>query len=99
VAARLRGTVDEEEDQQRQEGREDGVQWAREYATAKELRDMAGDFLPGEGGDFDAPHTIVEFFSTKDGVNLISVRHQDDAYWRGFVDGAEEVFEAVGPLL
>jgi len=99
VVARLRGTVNEEEQEMREQGREDGIEWARKYATARELRDFAGDFMVGEGGDFEAPHSIVDFFGAKDGELLISVGHQDDAYWRGFQAGASEVLDAVGPLL
>jgi hypothetical protein len=99
VVARLRGTVNEEEQEMRQQGREDGIEWARKYATARELRDLAGDFMVGEGGDFEAPHSIVDFFGAKDGELLISVRHQDDAYWHGFQVGASEVLDAVRPLL
>ena len=99
VAARLRGTIDEEDAEQEREGREDGIQWAREYASARELQEIAGDFMPGDGGDFEAPHSIVHFFGAKDGQNVISVRHQNEPYWHGFVAGAGEVFERLRLLL
>jgi hypothetical protein len=51
-------------------GREDGLAWASEFATAGELRDL---------------------------VNLSE--RADGPHWRGFVDGAEEVLDAAGPLL
>jgi post-segregation antitoxin (ccd killing protein) len=99
VAARLRSTLDEEELMQEQEGRTDGATWAREYATAAELRWLVEHFEPGRGGDFDHSHSITAFFSAKDREHVTSVGHQDNAYWHGFVDGARGVLEAVEPLL
>jgi post-segregation antitoxin (ccd killing protein) len=93
VAERLRGTIDEEERQHREEGREDGIAWAREYATARELEDMAS--YDGSGGAFQ-DHSLVDFLSSKDGQNYVSIRVEiEDPYWGGFIDGAGEVWEAV----
>jgi post-segregation antitoxin (ccd killing protein) len=101
VARRLRATIDDEEQEQRQEGHADGVAWAREYATAAELRYIAAEFEPGRGGDFQAEDcpSIVDFFGAKDNQAVISVRHEDTPYWHGFVGGATEVLEAVEKLL
>ena len=49
-----RTSVDEAEEYRR--GREDGSAWAREYATADELRDLVQNFEPGAGSAFDNPH-------------------------------------------
>jgi post-segregation antitoxin (ccd killing protein) len=99
VAARLRATMDEEEAEEEVEGRSDGIAWAREYATARELRELVEDFEPGRGGDFGDGHSLLDFSGAKHGEVVISVGHEDNAYWRGFVDGAEEVYRAVTPLL
>ncbi|MEJ7787362.1 MAG: type II toxin-antitoxin system CcdA family antitoxin, partial [Solirubrobacteraceae bacterium] len=102
VATRLRATISEEGAVQEREGFEDGVRWAREWATASELREIV-QWSPGDGGDFERPHTIVDYFSSKLGENVVSVGSRPDegeyAYWDGFVRGAEEVLEKVEPLL
>jgi len=102
VATRLRATISEEEAVQKREGFEDGAAWAREWATASELREIV-QWSPGDGGDFLKGHTIADFFSAKEGENVISVGSRPDegpyAYWDGFVRGAEEVLEKVEPLL
>src|SRR5262245_26746341 len=95
VAARLRATQEEEDQGELAEGRDDGRTWARLYATKRELTEIVGDFVPGDGGDFGSDHSLAHFMGVKDGQNVISVRHQDDPYWRGFVAGATEVWEAV----
>jgi post-segregation antitoxin (ccd killing protein) len=102
VAARLRSTIDEEDTQKRAEGHEDGVTWAREWATARELEEIAG---PWDGTMvFDGDHTLVGFMSAKNGQNYVEIRIDNDdpatnSYWDGFSDGATEVYEAVQPLL
>lgn len=101
VAARLNATIDAEDVEQRHDGREDGIAWAREYATASELRWIVDAFEPGTGGDFERESfdSMLDFVSAKEGTWALSWRHEDNAYWRGFVAGAEEVLEAVRPLL
>jgi post-segregation antitoxin (ccd killing protein) len=98
VAARLRDTLDEEEAEQGREGHQDGVAWARRYATATELRWIARDFEPGRGGDIQEG-TLLEFFSDKEGRHMVSLHPELGAYWLGFIEGAGEVLEAVEPLL
>jgi post-segregation antitoxin (ccd killing protein) len=98
VAARLNDTIAEEEREQQREGHDDGVKWAREYATATELRHIAEDLE--RDGQFDSTHSVTRFLGDKDHQNLISRRHEEgDAYWYGFSAGADEVLDAVGPLL
>jgi hypothetical protein len=74
VTAGLNATADDQETEEYQRGRGEGITWACDYATAAELRDLV-EFKPGTGGYFD------------------------DAHWRGFIAGAGEVLDAVGPLL
>ncbi len=98
VAERLRNTIDEEDRGMRQEGYNDGVAWAREYATADELQYVAQDFDP-DRDRFDGDHSIVAFVAARDGENVISVGAEPGPYWDGFADGAREVFGQVRPLL
>ena len=56
VAAWLNATADDQEADEYQRGRGDGIVWASDYATADELRDLVENFKPGRGGDFDNPH-------------------------------------------
>lgn len=89
-----RRAVDEREAKERQRGRGDGIAWARDYATAAELRDVVENFEPGRGGDFDGDHSLCDFASDKERTKTVSVPHCDDGFWRGFVAGAEEVMDA-----
>jgi post-segregation antitoxin (ccd killing protein) len=100
VAERLNATIDGEDAVSYQEGREDGIEWAREHATASELRWLVTKFEPGSGSDFQGDHSLIAFESAKHGKNVISVRHEEgNPYWHGFIDGAREVLNAVEPLL
>jgi hypothetical protein len=56
VAARLNATAEDQEAEEYRTGRGEGIVWARDYATADELRDLVENFEPGQGGDFDNPH-------------------------------------------
>jgi len=104
VAARLNATIAEEDQERLREGHADGVKWAREYATAAELRFVAEDVEPGRGSEItgaDLP-TLIAFMADKEGENVISARPTDAAdgfYWFGFIEGASEVWTAVSPLL
>lgn len=99
VVERLRETIEKEDHMARKDGYNDGVEWARKYATADELRHIVVDWEPGVGGDLE-DHTIVPFTASKTGDNFVSVRHEEgSAYWLGFVDGASKVYEQVAPLL
>ena len=99
VAARLNATVDDQEAEEYRRGRGDGIAWARDYATADELRDVVENFEPGRGDAFDRDHSLAQFTSDKEQTRAARVRHEDSPHWRGFVAGAEEVLDAVGPLL
>ena len=89
-----RAAAEEREAKEYRRGRGDGIAWARDYATADELRDLVENFEPGRGGDFDADHSLCDFASDKDRTKTVSVPHHDDPFWRGFVAGAEEVMDA-----
>lgn len=97
VAARLRGTVDE--DRQRfEDGHADGLSWARNLATVTELRNLAqetvGRYLELRN------HTLVEFLRAQQSMDAESVTVDlDDPYWKGFRAAATDVWEAVHPLL
>jgi glutamate synthase (NADPH/NADH) small chain len=74
-------------------GRGDGIAWARDYATADELRALVENFEPGRGGHFDSGHSLCDFTSDKEQRNAVSVPHDDNPHWRGFVAGAEEILD------
>jgi len=104
VAARLRGTINEEEAVDAKNGYADGTDWARNFATASELREFTGLEDLDQGGDLQRggilpDHSILDFMSSKDGENVFSVSIEENPYWRGFVDGASKVLEQVEPLL
>lgn len=103
VVQRLRGTIHEQEAEDQRAGYDDGVLWARRYATASELRYIARSFEPGNDDEFYAEHmsTIVDFVDqeTQPSAPVTVVRSKDSPYWHGFADGAGEVWAAVEKLL
>lgn len=95
VARRLRGTVDADKQARLAEGREDGIVWAKEYASVRDLAQLAD-------GESDGIHpqslSLIAFKSAQVGQAVISVDidlDDDEAYWDGFMRGAMEVWEAV----
>lgn len=99
VAARLRSTVDAREKSERERGRRDGIDWAKDHATADDLANLAD----GESDGLN-PHSpsLIEFTSAQLGQNLVSVdvdAEVDEAYWGGFMAGAMQVWEAVYHLV
>lgn len=94
TAERLRGTIQEEDSQHRQDGREDGNEWARMWATWLELSDLDrwdGDIRP------DDDHSLNEFIQDRDYHDIEFSTWEP--YWQGFLEGAVEVRETVRPLL
>ena len=89
-----RAVADEREDKEYRRGRGDGIAWARDYATADELRELVENFEPGRGGDFAVDHSLCDFASAKEHTEAASIRHHDNPFWRGFVAGAEEVSDS-----
>jgi hypothetical protein len=81
-----------------QRGRRDGAEWARDYATYKELRDLTGGFEPGRSAPFDANHSLCGFINGKENGNAPHVTHDDTPFWRGFAAGAREVLDEISPL-
>lgn len=96
VAERLRGTQNEERQRHTAEGRELGILWAKEYATADELRKVA------EGDSHDYEHGIgtsagiAEFYAEVE--NDYDEEYQEE-HNDAFVEGAREVWDAVKSLL
>lgn len=94
VVERLRGTQDEERRRNLDEGRELGILWAKENATADELRQVAnGDRLTFERS---SPESLIGFY---DEVEHDFNAEYADEHNEGFVAGAREVWEAVERLL
>lgn len=94
IAARLRGTLNEETTARYQEAVEDGWAWAKEYATASDLKELADD------PNYLHPQlpSLIDFHSAKTGQDVISVDVHDAEerlYWDGFVDGAVSLWDAV----
>jgi hypothetical protein len=99
IAARLRATVDEKDAERRAEGREDGIEWAKDYATADELANLADG---GADGLRPTSESLLAFKSAQLGQDVISVEvdvEEDAAYWDGFMAGAMQVWEAVYHLV
>ena len=88
------GQEAEQQAEEYQKGRREGHVWARDYATADELRALVKNFEPGQSGDFDTGHSLCDFTSDKENKNAASVPHDDNPHWRGFIAGAEEVLDA-----
>lgn len=91
VVERLRATQSEASTRHFQEAHDLGVLWAKQYATADQLRVVA-DLTAYEAGFGIAVEPYEEFFENVD-------HNFDPEYlfeWReGFGDGANEVWEAV----
>ncbi len=94
TAKRLRGTVEEQDTEHRQDGLEAGTEWAKTYATWSELEDLVrwdGDIR------LDDDHSLIGFMQHRDyhGIEFSTW----EPYWQGFLEGAEKVRETVRPLL
>jgi hypothetical protein len=53
---------------------------------------------PGTGPEFQEGSSLLAFMESRADMNIDWSRH-GGARWRGFIDGAREVLEAVGLLL
>lgn len=98
VAARLRNTVTDATAEQRLEGYGDGGDWAKEWASLAELKSLVELGLPST---INTPHSIVDFLGDRLGQSVTGVRvgDEDADYWRGFLEGARDIFKAVEPLI
>lgn len=82
------------------EGHADGQRWASEWANDDELEPFArlvgdGNYeLLDRGGDYERPHSLVDYFAARDGENVISVGVRNDPYWRAFADAAAVYVDA-----
>jgi Post-segregation antitoxin CcdA len=95
VVARLRATVDAEEAEEREDGAIDGMEWAKLWATARELAELSRDWLSGLDG---ASETLVAFVEEKYSERGIPVDVNDEdrrIYWHSFRSAALEVWDAV----
>ncbi|MFD9651761.1 type II toxin-antitoxin system CcdA family antitoxin [Streptomyces mirabilis] len=92
VVERLRGTQNEQRQRHIDEGRELGILWAKQYATADELRKVA----EGDGQDYEqgigSSAGIAEFYAEVE--NDYDEEYQEE-HNDAFVEGAREVWEAV----
>lgn len=96
-AARQTAAIDEQDFGAYQRGREDGMVWARDYATSDELRGLVENFEPGRSADFHSSHSVSKFMNGKEHKAASSVPHSDSPFWRGFIAGAEEVLNELSP--
>lgn len=98
LAERLRGTVNQPALDSRDCGCRDGTRWAKEYATAGELKQLAS--LDDRVLVVGHPNTLAGFISTTWGAfhQVVKV-DTEDPYWDGFQAGAGDVWDAVEPLL
>lgn len=95
VVARLRATVDAEEAEECADGAIDGMEWAKMWASARELAALSRDWLGGLDG---ASETLVAFMEEKYSERSIPVDVDDDdrrVYWHSFRGAALEVWDAV----
>jgi len=97
-AASLSGLVEDRETESYQRGREDGMVWASEYATADELRGLVEDFEQGRNGDYHASHSLHAFMHGKKHEHASSVPNSGNPFWQGFAAGAEQVLDELSPL-
>jgi hypothetical protein len=96
VVDRLRRTQNEEAQRHIDEGRVLGILWAKQYATADELRQVA----EGSGSDYElgigSEAGIRQFYEEVE--NNYDPEYQDE-HNDAFVAGAREVWDAVKELL
>jgi len=90
-AARLDATADDRGGEAYARGRRDGMAWALEYATPAELSYLVEHFEPGRSADFGAGHSVSHFLNGRSHLDVASVPHYDNPFWRGFAAGAQEV--------
>ncbi len=96
-AARLSGTIEDQDSESYQEGRRDGMVWASEYATADELHGLVEDFELGRSYNFDVNHSLYNYMDGQQHEDAPSVPHYGNPFWRGFAAGAEEVLDELSP--
>lgn len=100
VAARLRGTAVEANQDKHDEGYDDGVRWAKQYATRDDLSYMSSSGYDADSEELLQLPSLVDYIGAKHHLNLTSVRvDHSDPYWQGFIRGAGEVWEAVEALI
>ena len=86
AASRLDISFAEHEVEERHRGYGDGTVWARDYATANELRGFVESFRRRMEGDSEIVTNGMEH------MNVDGSSDFEGPYWEGFLEGAEEVF-------
>jgi hypothetical protein len=86
AASRLDVSFAEHEIEERHRGYGDGTVWARDYATASELRGFVESFRRRMEGDSEIVTNGTEH------MNVDGSSDFEGPYWEGFLEGAEEVF-------
>ncbi|PJE96915.1 hypothetical protein CUT44_15275 [Streptomyces carminius] len=108
VVERLRGTIGDRDRERlrsdrelREEGRDDGIAWARDYATAAELKYLVSYGSGKERRGSNPLRSLFPFLSDKrnEKVTHIPPIKAEDPYWGGFIGGAGEVWNAVADQL
>lgn len=92
VVDRLRSTQDEARKEHYQEGHDLGVMWAKQFATADQLRLVAENLAAFEGGFGIGVEPYADFYETVD--HTFDPDYFDE-HREGFGDGATEVWDAV----
>lgn len=86
VASRLDVSFAEHEVEERHRGYGDGTVWARDYATANELRGFVESFRRRMESDSEIVTNVTEQMNVEGSSDF------EGPYWEGFLEGAEEVF-------
>jgi glutamate synthase (NADPH/NADH) small chain len=86
AVSRLDVSFAEHEIEERHRGYGDGTVWARDYATASELRGFVESFRRRMEGDSEIVTNGTEH------MNVDGSSDFEGPYWEGFLEGAEEVF-------
>ncbi|MFZ2058755.1 MAG: hypothetical protein WAV54_15230, partial [Acidimicrobiales bacterium] len=76
----------EHEAEERHRGYMEGTVWARDYATANELRGFVESFRRRMESDSEIVTNVTEQMNVEGSSDF------EGPYWEGFLEGAEEVF-------
>jgi hypothetical protein len=90
--------ADGQDSEDYQRGRNEGTEWARDYATHDELHDLVDGFEPGQGAPLGADHSLHGFMTGKEGKKAAQVPHDDTSFWLGFAAGARDVLDELSPI-
>jgi hypothetical protein len=104
VASRLHISAPEHEVEERRRGYGDGIVWARDFATATQLRGFVESFGAGMDGGSERDRFLRNFTNGTENTSVegsydFEGPYWEGPYWEGFLDGAEEVFVHGDPPL